>query len=41
MNAPSVDIKSLLEDETVLQLVFGTNLFISKQLRQPKDKLTN
>jgi len=37
MNAPSVDIKDMLEDETSLGLTFATNLFIGRIPDAPDD----
>lgn len=38
MNAPSVDVKDMLVDDT--DLVFGTNLFISREPTSPNNCVT-
>lgn len=40
MNMPSDDIKSLLVDESSLDLTFGTNLFIGKEPSSPDNTVT-
>ena len=40
MNAPSVDIKDMLVADTNLGLVFGQNLFISREPSLPNDCVT-
>ena len=40
MNAPSVDIAEILEDEESLNLVFATNLFVGKEPTKPDDCVT-
>jgi hypothetical protein len=37
MNAPSIDIVAMLEDESVLGLTFTENLFIGKEPAKPDD----
>jgi hypothetical protein len=40
MNPSSVDIKNILEDDSSLGLVFGTNLFIASEPATPNDCVT-
>jgi hypothetical protein len=40
MNAPSVDIRDMLEAESSLGLVFGDNLFIGKDPTTPQNMVT-
>lgn len=40
MNATTVDIKDILEGESSLGLVFGTNLFIGKEPSTPDDTVS-
>ena len=40
MNASSVDIKDMLEDESSLGLTFATNLFIGREPAQPDTCVT-
>ena len=40
MNPTSVDIKNMLEDDSTLGLVFGTNLFIGREPPSPDSCVT-
>ncbi len=40
MNAPSVDIRDMLEDVSALGLTFADNLFIGKEPAEPDDCVT-
>jgi hypothetical protein len=40
MNAPSVDIRDMLEAESSLNLTFGENLFIGKDPTTPQNMVT-
>jgi hypothetical protein len=40
MNAPSVDIKDMLEAQSSLGLTFGTNLFIGREPTSPDNCVT-
>jgi len=40
MNAPSEDVKDMLEDESSLGLTFGTDLFVGKEPPEPDDCVT-
>jgi len=40
MNAPSVDIKDMLESESSLALTFASNLFIGREPTSPDDCVT-
>lgn len=40
MNIPSVDIKDILEGESILGLVFGINLFIGREPEKPNECIT-
>lgn len=40
MLAPSVDIKDILENDSSLELVFGTNLFIGSEPTEPANCVT-
>jgi len=40
MNSPSYDVKDMLEAESALGLVFGTNLFIGSEPTNPKNTTT-
>lgn len=40
MNAPSVDIKDILLDDSSLGLTFGTDLFIGKEPSTPNNTVT-
>ena len=40
MNAPSEDIKDMLEDHSALGLTFASNLFIGRTPKEPDDAVT-
>ena len=40
MNAPSIDIASILEEDSTLGLTLATNLFVGKEPASPQDCVT-
>ena len=40
MNVVSEDIKDMLEGESSLELIYGTNLYLGKEPKTPKDTVT-
>jgi hypothetical protein len=40
MNIPSIDIKDMLVDDSDLELIYGTNLFVGKEPSSPNNTVT-